>query len=258
MKKNNFTLIIILLLVVLALGFYRSALTRLASNGSGHFPSGLSRVGLGIKSFFGTFGAISALQKNNQALAEKITKLEVDRSRIDELEWENSLLLKELGYAADHSTEELVPARIIGREPTSFLDHVIIDRGKKDGLSVHMAVISGGVLIGQVSDVEDNQARVILVTSKDSLIQAMLQGSRSKGILRGGISGLVLENVPQDIDYSPEEYVVTSGLGGDLKEGILIGKAKDIQSPASGIFKDITVEPLADLSKLEMVFVDKK
>jgi cell shape-determining protein MreC len=86
---------------------------------------------------------------------------------------------------------------------------------------------------------------------------AMLQESRSKGILRGGISGLVLEDITREVNYEQGDYIVTSGLDGQLKEGILIGKAGGLQSSSSELFKNISVEPIADLSKLELVFILK-
>jgi cell shape-determining protein MreC len=43
-----------------------------------------------------------------------------------------------------------------------------------------------------------------------------------------------------------------------MKAGILIGKAGKIQSNSSGIFKNIAVEPIVDLSTLEIVFIEKK
>ena len=83
----------------------------------------------------------------------------------------------------------------------------------------------------------------------------MLQTSRAKGILRGGISGLILENITQDVEYEPGEYVVSSGLDGEIKPGILIGKTGSLESSTSDLFKNISVEPLFDLSKLELVFI---
>ena len=151
----------------------------------------------------------------------------------------------------------VIPSRIIGREPTSFLDYVIVDKGKKDGVVEEAAVLSGGALVGQVKEVFENQSKVTLITSKDSIVLAMLQGSRSKGILRGGISGLVLEDITREAEYQPGDYIVTSGLDGQLKDGILIGKAGNLQSSSSELFKNISVEPVADLSKLELVFIAK-
>ncbi len=224
---------------------------------TGDSSQSVSSLGRQTRSFFSIFQEISNLRDQNKELEKKITGLEIDRSLIKELEQENSLLKRELGFIEENKDEELIPAKIVEREPTTFRDSVIVDRGSGDGVLPKMAVVSGGVLVGQVAEVYQNQAKIILVTSKDSIVQAMMQNSRAKGILRGGISGLYLENISQDVDFAPGEYVVTSGLGGTLKQGILIGEAKESQSYFSGIFKNIFVEPVADLSKLELVFIVK-
>lgn len=217
----------------------------------------LSLSGTKTRNFFSFARNISHLKKENDELAEKLIKMQVDTSKINELENENELLKKELGFLEKNKEFSLLPATIIGREPTSFLDHVVLDKGERDGVMKGSGVISGGVLIGQVIEIYPNQSKVTLITSKDSMIMAMLQGSRSKGILRGGISGLVLENIVQDINFEPGEYVVTSGLDGELKPGILIGRTTNVQTSSSDLFKNISVEPIADLSKLELVFIIK-
>lgn len=259
MRTNRYSIgLIVIICFVVSFPVVRKNLSRHVWDNTLAFMRVLNNSGSSVKGYFSFVGEIASLRQKNDRLAAKIVELEVDKSKISELEHENSLLKKELGFFEADTTEELVPARIVGREPVSFLDYIIVDRGRDNGLERGMAVISGGVLVGQVSDVYEKTARITLITSKDSVIQAMLQNSRSKGVLKGGISGLVLENVTQDIDYAKGEDVVTSGLGGELKEGILIGKASDLRSPSSGIFKDIAVDPSADLSKLEVVFIVKR
>lgn len=216
---------------------------------------GLTNFGKNTKNLFSFVSNISNLKEQNKSLTETLQNLEVDRSKIIELEYENATLKRELGYTENNPESKLLSARIIGREPTSFLDYVIIDKGEKSGIKTGMAAISGGVLVGQVKDVYDDHSKIILITSKDSLILAMLQNSRSKGILKGGISGLVLENITQDEDYKAGEYVVTSGLDGELKPGILIGKTTNIETSSSDLYKNISVESIADLSRLELVFI---
>jgi rod shape-determining protein MreC len=260
MKKNNlFTQIFVAVLILLIIA---SPLRKIFANSVRIVTRGtsavLSNLGNKLANSFSGFREISSLKRENNELADKLTALQVDRSKIDELEYENELLRKELGFVQQTKTQELVPARIIEREPISFLDYVMVDKGSADGISKDMAVISSGVLVGQVGEVYENESRIILITSKDSIIQAMLQKSRSKGVLRGGISGLVLENITSDTEYLEGDYIITSGLGGELPEGILIGKAKGLQSGSSSILKNINVEPIADFGKLEIVFIIKK
>jgi cell shape-determining protein MreC len=97
----------------------------------------------------------------------------------------------------------------------------------------------------------------MLISSKDSIVQVMLQDSRAKGILRGGNSGLFIENIISDTDYKEGEYVITSGLGGKMRQGILVGKAGKADSLSSSLYKNIAVSSLIDMFKLEIVFVEK-
>lgn len=258
-KKNHYLsfFLIIIVILLLAVPPVRTKAVKIILGATSDSSKSLSFGGSGIRNFFGSIKNISSLKKQNIELSDKISQLEVDRSKIIELQHENDLLKQELGFAQKNQDLSLLPATIIGREATSFLDHVIIDKGEKDGIQKGMGAIFGGALVGQVSEVYNNQSKIVLITSKDSIIQAMLQNSRSKGLLRGGISGLVLENIVQDVSFETGEYVVTSGLDGILKPGILIGKTTSIESSGSDLFKNIGIEPIADLSRLELVFLIK-
>lgn len=259
MRKRNYSYLPIVFAVII-LALYIPFQSQAKRVGSGIFAGTLSAFSAGgtkIGGWFSFVGHISKLRSENEFLSNKLTEMEIDKNEIAELRNENALLQKELGFIEANKEETLLPSRIISREPTTFLDSVLIDKGEADGVAKGMPAISGGVLIGQVSEVYPNQARVLLITSKDSNILAMLQDSRAKGILRGGIAGLVLENIMQDVTYEPGENVVTSGLGGDMPPGILIGKTGKIESATSDLFKNISVEPIADLSKLELIFIKK-
>jgi len=85
----------------------------------------------------------------------------------------------------------------------------------------------------------------------------MLQGSRTLGILRGSLSGVKLEEIPQDTIIGDKEAVLTSGLGGQIPAGILIGYSRGVASSKSEIYKVLDVEIAEDLTKLEYVFVVK-
>jgi len=256
-KKYIFIIFLFLSVVLVAFSPVRIKLSETIISATGKSSKKLSSSGSSFRSIVDSVSSIKTLRKQNEELTAKISSLEVDRSKIAELEHENSLLKQELGFSENNKDLSLLPATIIGREPTSFLDHVTIDKGGNEGIKKGMGAVFGGALVGQVSEVYNNQSKIVLITSKDSIIQAMLQNSRSKGLLRGGISGVVLENIVQDVNFETGEPVLTSGLDGQLKPGILIGKTTAIESSTSDLFKNINVEPIADLSRLELVFVIK-
>ncbi|MEI7791883.1 MAG: rod shape-determining protein MreC [Candidatus Berkelbacteria bacterium] len=263
MKKHNnklriFAAIFIILIVLVGV-FPAAKVTARSSlySFTGRISGGLFSFGTNIRQKFSFIGNIGRLRSENERLADMLNEFQVDSSRIAELENENKLLKQELGFFQLDQQEVLVPAKIIQREPVSFLDNFLIDKGSSEGIVKNMAVISHSILVGQIDEVYEHSSRVVLITSKDSVIQAMLQDSRAKGILRGGLSGLFLENIVSDAEYKDGENIITSGLGGELKQGILIGKADKAGSSGTGLFKTVAVEPLVDLTKLEIVFVQK-
>ncbi len=260
MKTNKlFTQLFVSAMILIVLASpARNYLGRNISNLTKSSSIVISGLGRNITNSFSSIKEISELRQENRELAQKIESLEVDRSKIAELEYENSLLQNELSFQQKSEKDQLIPARIIGREPASFLDYITIDKGSNDGVATKLPAVSNGVLIGQVGEVYENESKIVLITSKDSIIQAMLQKSRSKGVLRGGISGLVLANITADTEYNEGDYIITSGLGGELQEGLLVGKAKGLKPGSSGILKNIGVDPIADFSKLEIVFVLKE
>jgi len=255
-KKILFLISAIIFIIILAY-VARKPLSGVSTDFFSPVSGRLAAAAGKIKSELSFIVRISDLHRENEDLYKKLANLNVDRSKILELGYENELLKKELGFVSQDSQSQLIPARVIGRDPASFLDHIIIDKGEADGLEAGLPAICSGILIGQVKEVFEHTATITLVTSKDSLILAMLQDSREKGILRGGISGLTLENIAQDVNIAPGEYIVTSGLDGELPQGLLIGKAGMIQSSTSDLFKNVSVEMIFDLSKLELVFIKK-
>jgi rod shape-determining protein MreC len=258
--KKKYLIIFIFIVFLIALqsfGPAKRAVNGFVLQSTQGMSAKTSAMGKKTKHFFSFFTEISNYRKQNAELAGKLSALEVDQSKITELEYENDLLKKELGYIQGNKDYSLIPSKIIGRDPTNYLDEITIDTGKNEGVAPGMAVLSGGALAGQVKEVYDDQSKVTLITSKDSVILAMLQTSRSKGILRGGISGLLLEDITHDVQFEPNEFIVTSGLDGQLREGILIGRAGKISNSSSDLFKNISVEPVVDVSKLEIVFVLK-
>ena len=182
---------------------------------------------------------------------------QISQSELNELKAENQILKNQLGFKETIKQRELIPCKIISREPTTFLDNMIIDRGESDGVKIGLAVVSDGALVGKIVEVFSNESKVKLITSKDSIVQAMLQKNRVMGVLKGGLSGISLENIPQDVEVSDREAVVTSGLGGGIDQGILIGEVSGQRSSKAEIYKILNIQPTVDFSKLELVFVIK-
>ncbi|AKM82484.1 MAG: rod shape-determining protein MreC, rod shape-determining protein MreC [Berkelbacteria bacterium GW2011_GWE1_39_12] len=195
------------------------------------------------------------VRQNSNLISENLG-LQSQVAKMTEVQYENEILKKELGFLKNTNSTKIVPAAIIGQS-SGYLRSVVIDKGKKNGLTNGDAVISQGVLVGTVSDARDNNSEVTLVTDFNSLIPVVLQDSRGTGLLRGGLQGMMVDEVPLNISIKKGENVVTSGLGGQIPAGILVGKTTEIISKEGEIFQKVAVSSPVDFSRLEVLFVTK-
>ncbi len=195
------------------------------------------------------------LQKENQELKKQVDELTAEVSQLKEFKVENEILRKQLDFA-QHEEFMLVPCEIISYEPSNFLKNFEINKGKNQGIDEKMAVISSGLLVGQVIEVSDDFSKVSLITDSESKIGGIVQDTRATGIVKGQLGyGIVMDSIPQDELIESGQKVITSGLGGEMPKGIVIGYIQDISGKPTEVFQQATVRPAVDFRHLEMVFV---
>jgi len=211
-----------------------------------------------VGGFFSSIFKISSLNRENRELKNQILELMSENSELVERENKNQIINQEL--IVDPLVAEgrqLIVAGIIGRQPTSFLQSFAIDQGEDSGVEVGQAVVFRGVLVGKVTERTEKTAKVTLILSGQSIVQGMLEESRTMGIVKGGLQGLYIDNIPQDLNFKSGERVITSGLGGDLPKGIIIGEVDKLITPKSEIFQTYSLTSPLDFNSLEIVFVVK-
>lgn len=209
-----------------------------------------------VLTFFRSLSEIRKLNKENIELRKERDSLLAENIKLREVQQENEILKKELGFYQANPDFKLIAAQVIGRDPTNLLQAITLDKGEKDGIKKDMPVVSSGFLVGKISQTTWNTSKAFLITNPTSVINAMIQGSRATGNVRGQLGfGLVLEYVPQDIKINPGDKVITSGLGGGFPKGLLIGEVEQVIARQSEIFQSASLRPLVDFTKLEMVFI---
>lgn len=214
----------------------------------------LSSTGQKIGSFLGNITRIGTLQKENRVLNERLDGALTEIARLSEAKKENDSLRADLGFKQS-SALNLVPAEVAYFDP-SLRDGITVRVSNTDGIKLGNVVLSEGYLIGRVSSIDGNNVRVLLITDSTSSIPATLLGKDITGITRGKIgSGLTLEQVPQNDNVVRGDTVITSGLGGDLPKGLIVGKVDDVQKISGSIFQSIVLRPALDLTRIERVMI---
>jgi len=191
----------------------------------------------------------------NRHLNRRLDFLSTTLSTVIESRYENERLRKLLGFDL-LLPYQLKPAEVIAYSPTARFKSILINAGKEKGIDRNMPVISPSGIVGKTISADNRSAVVQLLFDPSCKVAARLQNSRAQGIVEflGGHL-LSLTNVPADQNVSIGDSVISSGLGGIFPTGLYIGRVKDVRVKEGEMFYQIDIEPGANFSLLEEVFV---
>jgi rod shape-determining protein MreC len=229
------------------------------------FEVGAERVARPFRDVYGYFHGLAVARSENARL-----KSEVERYR--QLYDQNatavhdSIQLKKIlnyeegpTFPADYRP---VNTRVLASPPSQFEQQIVVAAGSNQGIHRYDPVVTPAGLVGDVTKVFSNVARVTLLTDEQSAVGAMnLRGA--SGLVRHGSSPgstLILDQVTKDQVVVRGDHVLTEGtLAGRLPSvyprGIPIGTVTHVGQSDVGLYKDVQLKPFVDFSSLESVIV---
>jgi rod shape-determining protein MreC len=227
-------------------------------------------VGSGITGFFTTIGEIDRLRSENDRLRAQLAGAEARLAELREAAAENAELRGLLGLTTSLQMD-LLPVRILGRDPSNFTWEVGIDAGTDDGVRVGMPVVAAadgaGALAGSVVAAGSDSATVRLVVDARSSVVAIDQESRALGLVQGQLGGqLVMIQVRASDAIAVGDTVVSAGLtltnagGAEIgrspyPSGLLIGMIQALELDPDGLTQTAFVRPAVDFSSVTRLLV---
>ncbi len=200
------------------------------------------------------FLAVLAVGENVQLKNELGKSLEA-KTHNDELVLENIRLKKFVNFTGK-VPNTYVAAQIIGRDPTPWFKTAMIDKGASDGLSKGSPVLVSEGIVGQIINVSKNYSRVLLITDRNSAVDALVQNSRVRGIVKGNSEdNCSFVYALRKDEVTKGEMIVSSGLDQVFPKGLRIGRILNVTKVHSQLFQDITIETSVDFDKIEEVLV---
>lgn len=204
--------------------------------------------------WFKYFNLINTREENTR-LKGQITALKLENYRSRELLATYQRLQKLLHFT-ETTYQDILAARVIGRDPSGLFQSVIIDKGKDSGLSVNMPVVNGDGVVGRIVSVSYNYSKVLLLIDQNSAVDCLIQSSRDNGIVKGLSSAeCVMDYVLKTSDINVGDIIITSGIGGVFPKGVPVGEVTDIKDPSDELFMEVRIRPFVDFSKLEEILV---
>ena len=218
------------------------------------------QVSDGLASFRDSRRLNATLQEENRRLKQELDNLRSAEYRLQLLETENKELQAMAGYKQQREELSLLPARVIGVSLGDLHEFFFLDQGRSDGVRPDMVVITSGGVAGVVDQVYRNYSRFMLISASQSRmgVKVLRRESRAVGVLTGlgpNRSLLQAEYFGRDDDVRPGDMLVTSGIGGKYPAGLYIGTVSRVDADTTGLQKLAQIEPAADLSHPDRVYV---
>ena len=199
---------------------------------------------------------------------DMLQQLEAVTAERDQLLKENAEL-RELGREVEQLRDllefrqanpqlALVTADVISRDPGSREQYLIINQGSNAGIEVGMPVLSPHFLVGQVTEVEPDRSRVLLVIDSSFQTGARIQGLEAEGIVYGRWQfgeRAVMRHVPVDVEIGTDALAVTSGTTDRVPAGLVIGKVMEVHRDEVQNETQLDILPLVDFAELSSVTV---
>ncbi len=192
------------------------------------------------------------------------------KAEIDALRMENTLLLQQQGelerirellkLSDSYANYPMVGARIIGKEAGNWFTVFTIDKGTDDGIAVDMNVIADGGLVGIVTSVGKNYAKVTTIINDGINVSGKFEKNSELCIVEGDLKlmdkgTIAMSNIKKEADVAVGDMVLTSYISNKYVPGILIGYVNEIKEDPNNLTKSGYITPVADFAHLEEVLV---
>ena len=186
----------------------------------------------------------------DDSLEKEVARLTVENAQFKELEQDNIKLRAQLNFLSANKYKNVL-SNVISQNLVFDIKEgdqdIVIDKGTKDGIKEGLGVVNeNGVIIGKISEARDHLSKVCLTTNRNCKFAATIQNqNRTMGITEGDLGLTVKMNyIPQSEKINNGDTVITSGLGGNISRGLVIGKVSQINNHSNEIWQDVNIEPL--------------
>lgn len=189
------------------------------------------------------------LRYQQTLLGAEIQKLKVIKDENDEL--------KALLLASTKVNTKAMAAQILAVDTSASRQIVVVNKGKKDGVFIGQPVFDAKGVMGQIVDVGQLTASVLLISDAKSAVPIKNHRTGERAILVGtnSLGELSLINLPNTSNIEKGDLLVTSGLGRKYPQGFPVGVVEQVNTISGEEFINVSVKPIALLNRNRLVLL---
>src|SRR5579864_8086118 len=210
----------------------------------------------GVSGFFRGYIDLRHVRQQNQDLQDTVDRLRLEQAALLE-DARQGQRLQALNHFQQKYLYNTMPAQVIGTSGSDLSRVFTIDKGKNEGLTRDMAVITADGIVGKVREVFPHSAQVLAINDQTSGAGVILETTRIRGILRGNEQGQPqIVGILADQRIKAGENVHTAGGDQIFPRGLPVGVVqKVVTDPDRDGFINVIITPAAHLDRLDEVLV---
>lgn len=222
---------------------------------------GINTIGMWMNDLTQNFETLQEVRDENEILQEKVDSLTVENNMLQQEKYELERLRELYKLDQKYADYEKVGAHITAADSGNWFNTFIIDKGEKDGIAVDMNVMAGSGLVGIITEVGPNWARVRSIIDDESNVSAMVLSTSDKCIISGDLTlmqdgKIRFGQLPNnDSEIEKGEKIVTSHISDKYLPGILVGYVKEIEVDSNNLTRSGYITPAVDFQHLQEVLV---
>lgn len=225
------------------------------------FQRGITTAGTWLISEVDRFDTIEQLQEENKELQARVDQLTEENMQLTQDKYELNTLRELYELDAQYESYEKVGAHVIAKDSGNWFYSFVIDKGTDDGLAVDMNIIAGGGLVGRITSIGPDWAKVTTIIADNFSVSGMVLSTSDNLIVTGNLEsyekGVITFSKLQDSAdvVVIGDKVVTSNISDKYLPEILIGYITTIESDSNNLTKSGTLTPAVDFEHLDEVLV---
>jgi rod shape-determining protein MreC len=212
-------------------------------------------TGQALSDIWNDYVNLSQVRQENLQLKRRVEELQGKLHLYQEAYLKQQRLNVLLNFRSQTFPNTVV-AEVVGIDPSQWSEAITINKGLRDDVYKDIAVVTHQGLVGRTIEIASHYAIVLLVTDRRSVVDALVQRTRARGIVVGKSHRLCeLRYVDFHADIQVGDTIISSGLGEVYPKGLRIGTVISVRQKPYGLFYDVEIQPAVELAQLEEVLV---
>lgn len=223
---------------------------------------GINNAGSWLSSRANDFKTLGEVLAENKELKSQIDDLttQLNKTKLEQYDLDNYRQLLDLDD--QYADFDKIAAHVIAMDGTNWFSTFTIDKGSKQGIVKGMNVLAGSGLVGIVTDVGPNYAKVRSIIDDSSNVSAMVLTTKDNFNVSGSLMSMNKDKVLPFTELRDEnnkvkqgDPVVTSYVSDQYQQGLLIGYIYSIEDNPNNLTKSGYITPVVDFQHLQEVLV---